>query len=56
VKHLSTEKLSEDLAKLYARLIDLGMEYRNGHVCLAGLTEVYEESAKSSGILLGLDV
>ena len=39
LKHLSTDKLIEDLALLYARLIDLGMEYRNDGIYLADLNE-----------------
>ena len=39
MKHHLDDKLREDLISLYAKLIDLGMEYRNGKVYLADLEE-----------------
>jgi hypothetical protein len=39
LEHLSTEKLVEYLVKLQTRLADLGLEYRNERVFLAGLLE-----------------
>jgi hypothetical protein len=38
-KHLSTGEFIDDLIILYTRLLDLGMEYRNGKVYLADLEE-----------------
>ena len=34
-----TSKLNDDLTILYAKLVDLGMEYRNGQVYLADFNE-----------------
>jgi hypothetical protein len=39
LKHQTTDELIEDLAALYAKLIELGVEYRNGEVYLADLEE-----------------
>jgi hypothetical protein len=39
VKHLSTEKLIEDVTLLYLRLADLGVEYRSGKIYLADIDE-----------------
>jgi len=39
MKHHLDDKLWEDLISLYAKLVDLGMEYRNGKVYLADLEE-----------------
>ena len=36
--------LTEDLIALYTRLVDLGMEYRDGKVYLADLEELEDES------------
>jgi hypothetical protein len=44
LKHLSTDKIVEDLASIYIRLVDLGMEYRNGQVCLDDLGETRNDS------------
>lgn len=38
-KHLSNDELAGDLILLYGRLVDLGMEYRNGRVYLADLDD-----------------
>lgn len=39
MKHHLDDKFREDLISLYAKLVDLGMEYRNGKVYLADLEE-----------------
>lgn len=39
LKPESTSNLIEDLTLLYTRLVDLGMEYRDGKVYLADLEE-----------------
>ncbi|HUB93781.1 MAG TPA: hypothetical protein VMB52_04730 [Verrucomicrobiae bacterium] len=39
MKHLSTDKLIDDLILLHIRLVDLGMEYRYGGVDLVDLKE-----------------
>jgi hypothetical protein len=33
------DNIIEDMTKLYIRLVDLGMEYRNGNVYLADLED-----------------
>ncbi len=40
VKHLSTSELIENLALLYDRPAGLGMDWREGHVCLADMEEL----------------
>lgn len=40
MKHLSTESVIEDLARLYVRLVDLGVEYQNGQISLKDLEEI----------------
>jgi len=39
LKHHLINELIEDLILLYTRLLELGMEYRNGKVYLADLEE-----------------
>ena len=40
VKHLSTDRLIEDLFVLYTRLIDLGIDYQGGQPYLYDLDEL----------------
>ena len=40
LKHEDVDSLIEDLTILYTKLVDLGMEYRNGQVHLADLEEL----------------
>ncbi len=39
LKHQTTHKLIDDLISLYTKLVELGVEYRNGEVYLADLEE-----------------
>jgi hypothetical protein len=39
LEHLSTERLIEDMVLLHAKLVDLGMEYRNNRVSLVDIEE-----------------
>lgn len=39
MKHHLDDKFREDLISLHAKLVDLGMEYRDGKVYLADLDE-----------------
>lgn len=39
LKHQTTDELIEDLVTLYAKLVELGVEYRNSEVYLADLEE-----------------
>lgn len=47
VKHLSTDNLVENLTLLYTRLVDLGMEYRDGEVYLADLYELEDDDVQA---------
>ena len=40
LKSQFTSKLSEDLMMLYAKLVELGIEYREGKVYVADIEEV----------------
>lgn len=40
LKHFSIDELVEDLLLLYARLTDLGVEYRNGEIYLANINSL----------------
>jgi hypothetical protein len=47
-EHLSTVRLIEDLTLLYVRLVDLGVEYRDGRIYLTDPEEstdmeIYDE-------------
>jgi len=37
LEHFSTDTLIKDIAKLYVRLVDLGLNHQNGEVFLADL-------------------
>jgi len=39
LKHQTTHELIDDLISLYTKLVELGVEYRNGEVYLADLEE-----------------
>jgi chemotaxis response regulator CheB len=39
LKHQTNDELIADLLSLYVKLVELGMEYRNGEVYLADLEE-----------------
>ncbi len=48
LKPKSSGKLNDNLIILYSKLVDLGMEYRNGQVCLSDLEEIdFAESHES---------
>ena len=47
MKHLSTDNLVENLTLLYTRLVDLGMEYRDGEVYLADLYELEDDDVQA---------
>jgi hypothetical protein len=44
LEHLSTELVIEDLIKLHIRMVDLGVEYRNGRVYLVDLDGAYSSN------------